>query len=225
MALLIILYLLLPGTDYESIFGEDYSRAVSYMEEIRPVSARLSELYGTDLPSLEAVIFPEAIRYSIIRDYLETRALELIYIGKGTADFSIGPFQIKPSFAEKLEEYVKADTSGFQKFTGILRYEVTSPSLIRAERLARLKQAEYQLVYINLFIRTTEILHPHLHKPESEEYRIRFLSTAYNYRFDASRGDIEKFMSLSYFPFGSLNDRKKYNYSEIAWAYYNDRNK
>ena len=49
-----------------------------------------------------AIFFPELIRYSFIRDLLETTALEYLYIenGKNYADFSIGRMQMKPSFIE-----------------------------------------------------------------------------------------------------------------------------
>ena len=64
----------------------------------------------TEATELAAILFPELIRYSVYKDFFETQALELLYIdyGKKTADFSIGRFQMKPSFAEAVEAYILA---------------------------------------------------------------------------------------------------------------------
>lgn len=55
-----------------------------------------------------AIVSPELIRWTAFKDFFETTALELLYVKKGKtyADFSIGHFQIKPSFVEQLEAYV-----------------------------------------------------------------------------------------------------------------------
>ena len=52
-----------------------------------------------------AVVFPELVRYSALMDFMETTAVKALYQQKGVkgADFSIGRFQMKPSFVEDLE--------------------------------------------------------------------------------------------------------------------------
>ena len=56
-----------------------------------------------------AVVFPELIRYSALRDKIEITLLKSLYIYKGDdyADFSIGQFQMKPSFAELIHKNVQ----------------------------------------------------------------------------------------------------------------------
>jgi len=39
-----------------------------------------SKQYNTDVEIIIPIVFPEAIRYSIIKDYLETKSLELTYV-------------------------------------------------------------------------------------------------------------------------------------------------
>ena len=52
-----------------------------------------------------AVVFPELVRYSALMDFMETTAVKALYQQKGVkgADFSIGRFQMKPSFVADLE--------------------------------------------------------------------------------------------------------------------------
>ena len=54
----------------------------------------------------EAVIWPEILRYSVIRDIIENTLNYSTYIRLGSSgfDFSVGRFQIRPSFAERLEK-------------------------------------------------------------------------------------------------------------------------
>ena len=52
-----------------------------------------------------AVVFPEIVRYSDLEDLIQIRALKVLYVqyGRKYADFSVGHFQMKPSFIEQLE--------------------------------------------------------------------------------------------------------------------------
>ena len=96
------------------------------------------------------------LRYSLWRDLFETTALELLYVkgGKTVADFSIGWLQMKPSFAEMVEGKVQEDSILFQKYSSLLIYQssTTDSIKVRKERIERLKQFEWQLLYLNAFI-------------------------------------------------------------------------
>ena len=65
-----------------------------------------------------AIVYPELLRYNYIQDFIETSGLELIYMryGAKTADFSIGHFQMKPSFAEHIEKYIEKNAADFQQY-------------------------------------------------------------------------------------------------------------
>ena len=67
---------------------------------------RLCDKYDVSYPMAIAVVFPEIVRYSAIRDKIEITLLKALYInlGEDYADFSIGQFQMKPSFAEALHK-------------------------------------------------------------------------------------------------------------------------
>lgn len=53
---------------------------------------------------LQAIVFPEIMRYNGLKDGIETESLRTLYVqfGEDYADFSIGLFQMKPCFAQQL---------------------------------------------------------------------------------------------------------------------------
>ena len=91
-------------TDYKKIFGSDWEKAESFISENESWMKQLSEKYDVPYPLAIAVVFPELIRYSALRDKMEITLLKALYInlGEDYADFSIGKFQMKPSFAESI---------------------------------------------------------------------------------------------------------------------------
>jgi len=204
--------------DYRDIFGEHYKQAVSQLNKKEQVIDSLANIYQVEAKLTSAVIFPEIIRYSIIRDILERNTLEIVYVNTGKADFSIGPMQIKPSFAETIEKIVN-EKEYMVTYMDKFSYSSDVPVEIRKERLNRLKDFNFQLHYVLAFQRITEKRFPFLQKSDTE-YNVRFVSTAYNYSFLASKRKIEYFMDQSFFPWGVNNDRKKYKYADISWFYY-----
>ena len=61
--------------------------------------------FDVDPQIAEAVVWPEMERYSRLQDLMETTANYGTYITTGGGpDFSIGLFQMKPSFVEEMEK-------------------------------------------------------------------------------------------------------------------------
>ena len=87
--------------NYRETFGRDWDKALSFVAENRNWIAPELEQYNVSYPVAIAVIFPELVRYSALRDKIEITLLKALYINLGEeyANFSIGPFQMKPSFA------------------------------------------------------------------------------------------------------------------------------
>ncbi|MCF8380305.1 MAG: hypothetical protein K9H49_12045 [Bacteroidales bacterium] len=221
----IILYIVLlfvsQDINYKELFCDDYTKALEFIEENKELIATVCNSFENDPLIISSIVFPEAIRYSMIRDYFETASLELAYVSTGAPDFSIGSFQIKPSFAEKIEYYVKNNMHYLEpELLHWFSYEKDLKEFqIRKIRLDRLKSTEAQLYYINAFYRI--LLHRFSFLTSCEkEYRIKFTSTAYNHNFEADSSEIEVYMSKSFFPWGANNEKQKFNYADIAWDYY-----
>ncbi len=118
--------------------------------------------HGRDPAFVLAIVFPELIRYAQLRDRIEMLALSTLYVQYGDkyADFSVGRFQMKPSFARQIEEDCP---EVFRKRLGIAGQDPVSD---RRERLDRLRKPESQLCYLLCFCeimdqRFKEYIWPH----------------------------------------------------------------
>jgi len=206
--------------DFPAIFGKQYENSCLNMKEWDQEIYTLAEKYSSDPQIIRAVLFPELMRYGMIRDIIETSGLELVYVSTGEADFSIGPFQMKPSFAEKLENYAAKKPHKYSGFIDLLRYQSTDPQGIRRERIDRLQSGSFQILYAILFYQIVNERFPEVLKKESTEFQVRFFATAYNHDFLVPRREIENYMNRAFYPFGSLNNKKKYIYSDISWYFF-----
>ena len=93
------------STNYPKVFGDDWTSAAQFVNEHHAAWKPLFEEFGVDARLAEAIVFPELIRYSKWQDEIEKAAVNGLYVLQGTngANFSIGRFQMKPSFAEEVE--------------------------------------------------------------------------------------------------------------------------
>ena len=93
------------SVNYPKVFGSDWTDAERYVIEHHEAWKKEFDVFGVDARLAEAVVFPELIRYSFWKDEIEKVAVNGLYVKKGRdgADFSVGRFQMKPSFAEKVE--------------------------------------------------------------------------------------------------------------------------
>ncbi len=220
VVLTLFLILLQDKLNYEKIFGSDYTNALDYFVDKKELIGQKFETFRVDKELLIPIIFPERIRYSIIRDMIETSAVELVYVEYGSdyIDFSIGDFQLKPSFASKIETSVLNSALLKQKYSHLVTYNKNGIYEVRKERVERLKSLEFQLIYIAAFY---DILIQKFDlSGKSALEKIAFLSTSFNYGFMGAKGEIEAHVSDRYFPFGSKYKGKQYSYSDVSIDFY-----
>ena len=206
--------------NYPKIFGDDYKNAVNYFKTNKQKLSKSFNIYNIDLKIATSVVFPERIRYSIVKDFFETAYLEVFYVENGSkqVDFSIGDFQIKPSFAEKVEFFVKYNQKLKLKYKILSYYNDTNIKSIRKKRVSRLKKTYYQIIYISAFydIVKTKFSVNNMSKKE----QIKFFATAYNYGFDKTQTNLTKRINTKSFPYGSTYPGKQYSYSNISYYFY-----
>ena len=178
----------------------------------------INEIKNTSsAPNDEAlgIVFPEMIRWSAFKDFIETTALETMYVsnGKSTVDFSIGYFQMKPSFIEDLEIYI-AQHPSVQSFDFIVLKDKT-PKECRAERIKRLKDWAWQIRYAHVYWAVAnDVFKNKIFKNATE--RVRFYATAYNYGFLKPIEDIEKWQAKVAFPYGLQYKGNQVAYSDLS---------
>lgn len=204
-------------TPYKKIFYPEYNSAVTFIEQNHK---KLQSMENEHKNMMLAIVFPELIRFSLFRDFFETKALELGYVeyGKEMVDFSIGRFQMKPSFVEKLEKYVKESKKLAEKYNEITQFKNSAEKDMRMERIERLGKLNWQIRYLECFY---DILSEKFKdiKWSDDIEKLKFYATAYNHDFNASTEEIEKWINVKAFPYGASYKGKQYSYSDIS-AYF-----
>ncbi|OHD54611.1 MAG: hypothetical protein A2Y33_04380 [Spirochaetes bacterium GWF1_51_8] len=207
--------------DYPSIFAEDFTKALNVVNEIKGQVFAQCKLMSADAELILPIVFPELLRYSLFRDSMEIVTMELFYIsfGSGVNDFSVGIFQMKPSFVERMENLVSTNDA-FKEFRNLLKYgNPQDLSAVRKERLSRLMKLQWQITYLLIFSKIA--LHFYPPKPDwTKEYMIRFYSCVYNTGFWRTEEFIRQTMELKIFPHGMGYIGEQYNYSDISVYFY-----
>jgi len=221
------LFILIPGLafsvsieeDYRKVFGSDYSRAEEWLTTHENRIKQYADLYKLPASELKAIIFPELIRYNRVFDAIEIESLKYLYVseGKSYADFSVGYFQMKPSFAEMVEqEAVEKLDRDFLNRTGIGLWG-RSPDIetARKERVKRITSIDGQLVYLCAFYKLCQ------QKFAGRDFasatgRIRFFATCYNAGYNLSDTALLNFQLKKQF--------YSCNYSAVSAYYYENHN-
>ncbi|MES0488695.1 MAG: hypothetical protein ABUK01_01805 [Leptospirales bacterium] len=208
---------------YKEIFGSDYQTALLFIEENGPQVAQQLKGYGADPDILVPVIFPELIRYSLIQDEMETTGLKIFYVnyGEDYADFSIGYFQMKPSFAENIESYFIKHPR--KECTTLRQYSKSEKNLqksIRRQRVRRLENPSWQTYYLACFYHIVQDKFSNKLASFNTVKKIAFFAAAYNAGFQADFKTILAFRNKRFFPNGAMGFSEQYNYSDIAVDYY-----
>lgn len=202
--------------DYSVIFGDDWKKALAFVEEnnswIKPALRKNDILYEEAI----AVIFPELVRYSALRDKMEVALLKTLYrnLGDDYADFSVGVFQVKPSFAEKIIEESRGTRPG-RVFKA--RNEFPNGYQFRANIISELEVPVKEFKYVVAFMKICE---KKFKITGDEASRISFLATAYNTGFWKSEEEI-KMMSDKKFFNTKLFKTENYSYADVSLYWYN----
>lgn len=205
--------------NYSEIFGEDYQDALSYFKEHKQTVKSVLSANNIDERVVVSAIFPERIRFSIVKNFVETAALELLYLeyGSNCVDMSVGDFQIKPSFVEKLETQMEKILKIKKKYLYLFP-KLNNEKAKRKFILDNLKQTEKQLQYISVFY---DIINEKFNlKTMSVEEKIRFTASAYNTGFYKTYNQISENINSKFFPYGTRYSGTQYSYADISSDFY-----
>jgi hypothetical protein len=204
---------------YESIFKEDYKDAMQWFQDHYALINKIIDQTNADEDILISVVFPERIRYSVIRNYFETEALKLLYTkyGSETVDFSIGDLQLKPSFAEKIESYIQQNEELKINYSKLL-INKDKPVSIREERVRRLELLPWQIHYICAFYEIVIMKYGLTEKTVLQ--KILFIASAFNHGFDKGEQAINDHIDIKLFPYGKHYPGKQYAYTDVALDFY-----
>lgn len=204
---------------YARLYPEECKKAKAFYFEHERLfeNAARSAMLAPQL--LFAIVAPELTQYSYLRNRLETYSLKMFYVqqGKDYSDFSIGVFQMKPSFVERLETFAANDSTLRVKYAACLFAEPDGRAA-RVARIDRLNTVEWQLTYLSLFCEVVQKCFGNLSFASADE-QLRFYASAYNCGFHKSEQQIKITDKKALFPHFS---RKKFRYSDIAMWFYRE---
>ncbi len=210
--------------------GNDISmdEAKTYIQGQREVWSEIFQAFGVDAALAESVVFPELVRYSYIQDYAESAVVSGSYVllGNKGADYSVGRFQMKPSFVEAVERRWMQQTELPEQYEAW--FDTSDTRQARQVRAARITDTVWQCVYLSMFIRLLQIDFPDL-ALMSEEHRVLWIATAYNRgvnfpgkgRGDTADIEAHIFDRCYHTDFIALPTTQYYCYANIALNHYN----
>jgi hypothetical protein len=207
--------------DFGSAFSVKAEGADRQLQDLQESFALCAQHTNTSPQFLQSLVFPEIMRYQQWKDDVETESLRTLYVqlGEAYADFSIGPFQMKPSFAKAVEEKAVALLSPALLRELELQYTTADPVMIRMQRVERLSDAAWQMVYLTAFVSICHRLYGHK-KFASEEERLSWYATVYNAGFQQSDAMIAEKIKAHHFYLQQGMPGKKFRYAAVArWCY------
>jgi hypothetical protein len=211
--------------NYTSYFQDEIIEINNFLEKSASLFDRSSKKYNHNKKQMIAIVYPELLRYNYLKDFFETSSLELIYVNYGSkaADFSIGHFQMKPSFIEKIEKYIGKNEILHKKYKHLIIKHTFTPKHKRTLRIKRLQNTSWQLAYLNAFIDVCYLKFPLL-KNEPLKKQIHFLAASYNIGINFTFKTIKQRSNFKIFPFGSKYNGDQFCYADIACDYFNSKN-
>jgi hypothetical protein len=207
--------------DYQQLFGDDWKKAEVFERDNRSWMDSVLTRNHISYPVAIAVIFPELVRYSALRDKMETTLLKALYVNLGDeyANFSIGQFQMKPSFAEIIRERGPAVLG---RRSGIVLRSASDYDDIKQFRksiIADLEDTRAEFNYLVVFLKICEKSYKVNRKDEFSQ--LKFLATAYNYGIDKSEEQIDSMINRRFFN-TKLFKTENYSYADVSLFWYKE---
>ena len=185
--------LIILGVVFLSVQGKA-ATPDDYIETQRPVWTAIWSEMEVDTLLAESVIYPELVRYSHWQDRIEQVVTVSSYLSQGSqgADFSVGHFQMKASFVERLERrWMHCPLSREWE----IYFDTGQSQLSRKARMGRLTSDFWQCVYLGIFLRLLYIELPELADLPMVE-QVRLCATAYNHGIEWGRAPEQQMEEL-----------------------------
>lgn len=200
---------------YEKVYPSQFKNAFA-LKNI--YSDLLKEEGITDTDFYIAIVFPEMMRYTAVRDEFEILFTKITYTTIQDYDgCSISPFQMKPNFIEYLENYISDNPRLKEKYSSLLMEEDISDFSRRYQRIVRLQSRSYQVQYLMAFVDIC--MEKYNLENEPKEKQLKIIATAYNSGLKSKSALYQK-MKQKNFPEGANSPKSEWNYAELCLHYY-----
>jgi hypothetical protein len=142
------------NADFGKTFGKKATAAESKIKLMEESFQMCATLCNVKPLFMQSIVFPEVMRYNSLKDGIEAESLRTLYVQYGAeyANFSIGLFQMKPTFAQQVETKAAAllPDSIYNELQ--LAYKNIGEENSRSESVERLQDDNWQMIYLTAFI-------------------------------------------------------------------------
>ncbi len=165
----------------DNVFLEKAEKATAQLKKLEDRFVLCESIAEVDKSFMQSIVFPEVMRFNELKNSIETESLKALYVqfGKEYANFSIGLFQMKPSFAEEIETLAKQNFSDSVYKELQLAYKTNSEEEIRLERIDRLQDSDWQLIYLTAFIKICNEKYA-IENFKTEKEKMQWYAAVYN---------------------------------------------
>ncbi len=202
---------------YSTVYEEECKFSQQfYKEHLKKFDSISTKIKNSSGAFVFSVIAPELSQYQWLQAKIETYSNKVMYVqfGKRYGDFSIGYFQMKPSFIEAIEVFVKNEPKLIEYINAVIVNNDARQA--RIERIKRLENLQWQFKYLEIFLKIAEVKSD-AYKNKTVTERIKRFALLYNTGFNKTDDQLNKISSLNLFPHFSLN---KFNYCNVAVELY-----
>jgi hypothetical protein len=150
---------------------------------------------------------------------MEITLLKTLYVnlGEDYANFSIGQFQMKPSFAEMIRENAPGVTGRNSEITFNQISDFDDIKDFRKSIISDLEDPNSQINYLITFIKICE--KKFIISRKDDQSKVKFLATAYNFGIDKKEEVIESMIDKKFFN-TKLFKTENYCYADVSLFWY-----
>lgn len=197
-----------------NFYPKECEEAISFIQSNRPeIASTMSHLSKDEQLMAISIVAPEITQFSTVYDFLELRTLYILYRNTGKSNFSVGYFQMKPSFIEDMESYIRKNNILKKRYNSLLPSGKEKEK--REFRLNNLSSLKGQLRYLELFIDIAKLKTESIKFPDTKS-RLKYWATLYNSGLNINYDTNIKFQKKKFFP----RDSKLFNFSDVSVEFY-----
>lgn len=212
--------LLLSIITFFTAYASDAREALDFIKEHRDsANIALKHLTPQEKLMAMAIVAPEVSQYSHVMDFVELRSMFVIYVHQGAGDFSVGRFQMKPSFLETLERKISSNAELSSRYSPWIA-DVLAQADIKEKRRMRLRRLDdvgWQLKYLAMFFEIAKRQTSQITFKDDDE-RVRYFATLYNSGLTSDPARVRRMMQRKLFP----RHTGRFNYSDVAAEFYEE---
>ncbi|MCM1290584.1 MAG: hypothetical protein NC201_03035 [Prevotella sp.] len=209
---------LIAAVSYFSMYSSDSQDALNYFDhQSKEFDSQTVTLTPKQRKIAAAIVAPEVSQYNHVLDFVQLRSLYFTYIYQGVGDFSVGRFQMKPSFLEYVEKNIDQTPELRKKYSAWLTELKAAPDdkARRRIRLERLEEDYWQMRYLTLFMELAEKRCKN-RVFDSDDEKVRHFATLYNSGLHITDAKAAQMKTRKLFP----HDKRTHNYADIAVEFF-----